>query len=186
MSNEKFGPLAFLIGKWESDGWTGENRAPDPERKEENTLFRQIMNFEPINDVENHEQILCVLRYHTMAWEEGDNDPFHEEVGYWIWDPQERQILKSFIVPRGISVNAGGTSTPDAKSFRVEANLGSETYGICSNKFLDIEFKTIKYELEIVQNDTNSFSYNEDTHIRMKGREDIFHHTEKNTLKRII
>jgi hypothetical protein len=104
MNEINYGPLRFLIGTWESKGLTGENQAPDPDRKVENTKFRQMMTFEPIGDVNNHEQVLYVLRYHTKAWEEGKDDKhFHEEVGYFIWDKSGRQVMKSFIVPRGIS-----------------------------------------------------------------------------------
>ena len=40
MNHEDYGPLAFLIGNWKSgEGWSGENRAPDPDRKVENTKF---------------------------------------------------------------------------------------------------------------------------------------------------
>jgi len=186
MDYGKFGPLSFLVGDWVSKGWTGENKAPDPDREEENTKFKQKMSFVPIDDVENHEQVLCVLRYSTMAWEEGDDDPFHEEVGYWIWDAENKQVMKSFIVPRGISVNAGGTSASNAKSFKVQAKVGSDTYGVASNLFLDREFKTIQYDLEVTQLDASTFSYSEDTQIKMKGRTDIFHHTEKNTLVKIL
>ncbi|MBT4763202.1 MAG: FABP family protein [Bdellovibrionaceae bacterium] len=187
MSNEEYGPLAFLIGCWDNGSeCSGENRAPDPDRNVENTKFKQEMTFEPIGDVANHEQVLFALRYKTMAWEEGSTDPFHEEVGYWIWDSQDKQVLKSFIVPRGISVNAGGTSSSDAKKFKVEAKLGSETYGICSNKFLDEEFKSVSYEIEIAQIDENSFSYDEDTQIKIKNQNDIFHHTEKNVMRRLL
>ena len=98
MSNANYGPLKYFIGKWQSEGYRGENRAPDPNRKVENTKFRQEMIFEPIGDVENHEQILYALRYHTKAWEEGDDEePFHEEVGYFIWDQANKQVMKSFI-----------------------------------------------------------------------------------------
>ena len=186
MNSENYGPLAFLIGKWESVGHTGENQAPDPDRNTENTKFKQEMLFEPIGDVNNHEQQLYALRYSTKAWEEGDDeDPFHEEVGYWIWDADNKQVLKSFIVPRGIAVNAGGTAEADANVFEMHADVGSETYGLCSNLFLDKEFKSLSYDLKIEKLDENTFSYDEDTQIKMKGREEIFHHTEKNTLKRV-
>ena len=183
--SEQYGPLAYFIGNWKSDGWTGENQAPDPNRETENTKFRQEMTFDPIGDVNNHEQKLYALRYSTVAWEEGDDDPFHEEVGYLIWDKDNKQVLKSFIVPRGIAVNAGGTTEEDAKEIFVTADLGSPTYGICSNIFLDEEFKTTRYELKLTKLDDNTFSYDEDTHILMKGRKDVFHHTEKNIMKRL-
>ncbi|MBN21478.1 MAG: FABP family protein [Bdellovibrionaceae bacterium] len=187
MSYENYGPLAFFIGKWSSEKWTGENRAPDPDRLVENTSFRQEMNFEPIGDVENHEQKLFALRYSTKAWEEGeDESPFHEEVGYFIWDKENKQVLKSFVIPRGITVNAGGTTEPDSKEFAVSAVLGSETYGLSSNLFLDKEFKSLRYDTQFKQIDKNTFSYDENTQIKIKGQDEIFHHTEKNTLKRVI
>jgi hypothetical protein len=187
MSNDCYGPLAFLIGKWSSKEWTGENRAPDPNREVENTKFKQEMIFEPIGEVENHEQILYGLRYSTKAWEEGaeDEKPFHEEVGYWLWDEKNKQIMKSFNVPRGISVTAGGTADANSNIFEMAADVGSETYGICSNKFLDEEFKSIRYELKIEKINENSFRYDEDTLIKIKGQKDIFHHTEKNVLFKI-
>ena len=186
MSDINYGPLRFYIGKWQSAGFDGENRAPDPDRKVENTKFRQEMIFEPIGDVENHEQLLYVLRYHTKAWEEGDDEePFHEEVGYFIWDKANRQVMKSFIVPRGIAVNAGGDADINATDFTVKAELGSNTYGVCSNKFLDQEFQTVSYEIKIEFTDENEFKYEENTRLKIKGQENIFDHTEANTLKKV-
>ena len=189
MEEKNYGPLRFLIGTWESKGLTGENRAPDPDRRVENTKFRQTMIFEPIGDVSNHEQILYALRYHTKAWEEGedgiDDKPFHEEVGYFIWDSVRRQVMKSFIVPRGIAVNAGGDAEQDSTEFKVSAVLGSHTYGISSNPFLDEEFQTVRYDIKIDILDENTFSYDENTQIKIKGQSRIFDHTEKNVLVRV-
>ena len=186
MSDINYGPLRFLIGEWASEGHLGENRAPDPDRKVENTKFKQTMLFEPIGEVENHEQVLYALRYSTKAWEEGDDeDPFHEEVGYFIWDKANRQVLKSFIVPRGIAVNAGGEADVNAISFTVSAELGSHTYGLCSNKFLDEEFKTLTYEVTFEFVDENKFEYSENTRIQIKGQNQVFDHIEKNTLTKV-
>jgi hypothetical protein len=187
MSDENYGPLSYFIGKWKSDEWLGENRAPDPSRRIENTKFTQEMSFEPIGDINNHEQKLYALSYSTKAWEEGeDKDPFHEEVGYFIWDAANKQVMKSFIVPRGVAVNAGGTAESSSKKFTVSADVGSETYGISSNPFLNEQFKSVRYDISFKQIDDNTFSYDEDTQIKIKGQTEIFHHTEKNTLKRII
>lgn len=189
MEDINYGPLRFLIGTWESRGLTGENQAPDPDRKIENTKYRQTMIFEPIGDVNNHEQVLYVLRYHTKAWEEGehgeDDKPFHEEVGYFIWDKGHRQVMKSFIVPRGVSVNAAGDADQDSTEFKLSATLGSTTYGICSNKFLDEEFQTVRYDIKIELVDEDTISYDENTQIKIKGQDRIFDHTEKNTLIRV-
>lgn len=73
---------------------------------------------------------------------------------------------------------------PDARSFELAADAGSETYGICSNRFLDKEFKTVRYELKVTIHDDQSFSYEEDSQLQVKGQKDLFHHIDKNTLKR--
>lgn len=181
--DKNYGPLAWLIGTWEGD--KGDDIAPGDDRGTENNLFRERIVFTPIGMVNNHEQTLYGLRYSTTAWRIGIADSFHEEVGYWLWDQVSQQIMKSFIVPRGVTVLAGGTSDRNAKNFTMQAKLGSPTYGICSNQFLDLEFKTVQFDLSVTIHDENSWSYNEDTQLLMKGKKDPFHHTDKNTLFRI-
>ena len=94
-------------------------------------------------------------------------------------------MLRCFVVPRGVTVLAGGTVDTDATDFEISADAGSDTYGICSNKFLDREFKTVRYELKITVHGHDSFSYKEDTQLKIKGQKEIFHHTDANTVKRV-
>jgi hypothetical protein len=179
---ERLGPLAALAGVWEGDA--GKDVAPSDDRGTEHNDYRERMVFEPLDPVENHEQVLHGLRYATTAWRIGESDPFHEELGYWLWDPAEKQVLRCFMIPRGVTVIAGGTAEADAKRFEIAAEVGSETYGICSNRFLDREFKTVRYELTL-ECDGETLSYSEDTQLRMPGRAEVFHHTDANTLKRV-
>jgi hypothetical protein len=106
-------------------------------------------------------------------------------VGYFIWDKANRQVMKSFIVPRGIAVNAGGDADENATEFTVKAELGSPTYGLSSNKFLHEEFQTVSYEVKFEFTDEEEFTYDENTRIKIKGQDAIFDHTEKNTLKKM-
>ena len=179
----KLGPLAPLAGVWE--GGQGTDTAPDDDRGTEINRYRERLVLEPIGAVENHEQKLQGLRYATTAWRLGEDDPFHEELGYWLWDARARQVLRCFMVPRGVTVIAGGTVEPDATSFTLAAEVGSETYGICSNRFLDEEFKTVRYELVVTIHDRDSFSYREDTQLQIKGQAELFHHTDEHTLRRV-
>jgi hypothetical protein len=43
----------------------------------------------------------------------------------------------------------------------------------------------VRYELKITVHDAQSFSYEEDTQLKIKGQPDLFHHRDKNTLKRV-
>jgi hypothetical protein len=177
------GPLQPLAGIWE--GEKGDDKAPSQGRGVENNKFRERIIFEPMDPVNNHEQTLYGLRYSTTAWKLGSESPFHEELGYWLWDGKEKQVLRCFMVPRGVTILAGGTVETEAKNFELSADVGSETYGICSNPFLDREFKTVRYELKVTVHDASSFSYEEDTQLKIKGQDDLFHHIDKNTLKKM-
>jgi hypothetical protein len=46
------------------------------------------------------------------VWRLGETDPFHEELGYWLWDADAGQVLRCFMVPRGVTVIAGGKDEP--------------------------------------------------------------------------
>jgi hypothetical protein len=177
------GPLAPLAGVWEGD--KGADVAPSDDRRTEHNQYRERIRFEPMGAVNNHEQVLYGLRYSTVAWRLGEPAPFHEETGYWLWDPKDRQVLRCFLVPRGIAVIAGGTVAPDARRFTLAAVLGSPTYGICSNQFLDREFQTVRYDVTVTINDDGSFGYDEDTQLKLPARAEIFHHTDRNTLHRV-
>lgn len=178
----ELGPLAALAGTWEGD--KGRDVAPSASRAVDTNLFRERMVFTPIGRVDNHEQTLYGLRYQTTAFRIGVEESFHEEVGYWLWDATRGLVMRCFLVPRGVSVIAGGTARADATSFSLEAKLGSPTFGICSNPFLDEEFKTVAYTLKVTC-ESDVLAYEEDTVLVMKGRPEPFHHTDRNTLKRV-
>ena len=178
------GPLAPLIGIWE--GGTGHDIAPDDNRGTENNHYRERMIFEPMGPVNNHEQCLYGLKYSTMAWRLGEDAAFHEDMGYWLWDAQDKQVMKSFVIPRGIALIAGGTVEPSARSFKIASKEGSPCYGILHNLFIEKEFKIVGFDLAIdMAADGKSFTYDQDTILRLKGRTDLFHHRDKNTLRRI-
>lgn len=176
-----FGPLAQLAGVWE--GSEGDDTAPSDDRGTEKNFFREVMEFEPFGPVDNHEQKLYGLRYKTTAWRKGESDAFHEEMGYWLWDAKAQQVMRCFLVPRGVSVIAGGTVAANASEFVLEAKLGSATYGICSNLFLDQEFKTISYRLQL-KVDGDLLSYEENTRLQIKSKPGVFDHIDKNVLRR--
>ncbi len=183
-THDELGPLAGLVGNWEGDKGTDTAPDDDPVSREINK-YRERMTFAPTGLVANHDQKLYGLRYATTAWRLGAEDPFHEELGYWLWDEAAKQVLRCFMVPRGVTVIAGGTAEPGAKSFRLAAEVSSQTYGICSNRFLDDRFKTMRYELTFERRGANTIAYRENTLLKIKGQKDLFHHTDENTLTRV-
>jgi len=179
---KNLGPLAVLAGTWEGDKGVDFSRVHS---KETTTKYREKVVFEPLGPVNNGPQELFGLRYSMTAWRIGEAEAFHEEVGYWLWDGANKQVLRCFMVPRGVLINAGGDVEAGSTSFHLSAEVGSETYGILSNKYLDETYKTQKYVLDVNINDDGTFSYKEDTQLWIPVNEAIFHHTDENTLTKI-
>lgn len=177
------GPLGALAGQWEGD--EGVDESPAADRGPMTTRYRERAVFEVLGLVENHEQVLYGLRYSTTAWRLGEENPFHEELGYWLWDPAAGQVMRGFLVPRGVTVLAGGRAAAADRKLRMEATVGSATWGISSNPFLDVHFRTVRYELDVDLSVPDRFRYAEDTQLLMKGRSEVFHHRDSNTLKRV-
>ena len=70
------------------------------------------------------------------------------------------------------------------KSFELNAKLGSPTYGICSNQFLNENFRTESYWYKLNFNGDKSISYEQNTSLRINGQDKIFDHKDSNTLFR--
>lgn len=176
------GPLAPLAGTWESDQGIDTSRIHGEETI---TKFREKIVFEPLGPAKNGPQELYGLRYSTVCWRLNEEEPFHEELGYWLWDKDQEQVLRCFLVPRGMAVNAGGFVKTDNKHFHLEAELGSETYGIVMNRYLHNSYKTKRYSLDVDVHPDGTFSYMEDTQLWIPVKQEIFHHTDQNTLVKI-
>jgi hypothetical protein len=177
-----FGPLAALAGTWQ--GGAGDDTAPGDDRGVEKNAFREEIVFTPLGPAVNHEQVVYTLSYARTAWRVRESDPFHLQLGYWLWDPAAKQVMHSFMIPRGLTVLAGGTAEPDSRVLRVSAVTGSSIFGICSNPFLDREFKTVRYDAAITLNSASSLIYEEDTQIQIQGQDALFHHIDKNHLEK--
>ena len=176
------GPLSHLVGVWEGD--QGDDIAPSDDRGSENNKYHERMVFEQVGPVQNHEQSLHVLRYSTRITRIGETAPFHEELGYWSWEPATNEVMRCFLIPRGIALIAGGTVDQNAKKFRLQAKNGSTTFGINTGPFLDREFKILSYEFDFEWQGKDSFTYASDTVIQIPGQVKPFHHSDRNAMRR--
>lgn len=177
------GPLRGLIGTWE--GAEGLDVAAGPSGPKE-TPYRERATFEPVGPVVNGSQVLYGLRYTMVAWPLGEQDPFHEELGYWLWDAQAGQVMRCFMIPRGVTVIACGAAAPDATSFELRAEAGAPASGILTNPSRAGALKTVRYSVEVSIGPGERFGYSEDSVLQIEGREELFHHTDRNTLARVF
>jgi hypothetical protein len=110
---------------------------------------------------------------------------FHDEVGYWLWEPATGLVLQTVTIPRGQVAIAAGNATPDTNQIVVTAERGQTEYGICSTAFLEYEFRTDSYRMAITFNPEGSWSYVIDTMLTVHGRTEPFAHRDENTLVRV-
>ncbi len=181
MANE-WGPLEGLAGEWEGDGGLDTAYSHSAGRVLD-TSFREKCSLKPFGPVDNGHQHLFGLDYRSAMWRGVEANPFHTEVGYWLWDAATGEVTRAFVVPRGISVLAGGTATSDASTFVLEAQKGGTPYAIGENRYLADHASTLSYEVTITIAD-DGWSYDEITMLQMSEFDDPFAHTDHNTLRR--
>lgn len=180
---EELGPLRYLQGTWEGDDGL-DVAFSNEEGTVIETPFREKTTFNPFGPVDNGTQQLFGLDYRTAAWRGDEENPFHTEVGYWLWDAADGTIMRTFMVPRGVLVLAGGQASPDAKVFKMTAKVGSETFGILSNPFLADAARTTRYEVTVTIGD-GTFTYDETSVIDHARLDSELFHTDRNTLRKI-
>ena len=177
-----WGPLAGLVGEWEGNQGV-DFSYHNVERETGETKYREKVSMKPFGPVDNGTQHLYGLDYRMAAWRNGEENPFHTEVGYWLWDGGTGEIMRCFMVPRGSTVLAGGVAQATDTSFHLEATVGDEVYGILSNKYLAEKARTKKYTCNVSYT-ADTWSYDELTlYAHAMGGE--VSHTDVNTLKRV-
>ena len=186
------GPLRPLAGTWTSEtgadvhpvGPGSDVTGPVVDNDEHN-VYVERYELQPIDPQTNGPQLFYGLRYHTHIVKPGEVETFHDQVGYWLWEPAARAVLLSLAIPRGQVALAAGTAEPDATEFEVTATHGSENFGILTNPFLDRAFHTVSFRMRVTVHDDGSWSYEQHTEMRVVGREGLVDHVDHNTLTRI-
>ncbi|MDE3204292.1 MAG: FABP family protein [Acidobacteriota bacterium] len=179
---DAWGPLAPLIGEWFGD--EGLDVSYNNEKGEiVETPFTEKTTMKAFGPVANGTQSLYGLDYRTAAWRAGEENPFHTEVGYWLWDAADGVVMRCFMVPRGSTVLAGGDATPDSRSYTMKAESGSEVFGILSNPFLARSARTSSYDVNVTVHDDGSWSYEETSRIEHARWSDVVVHTDRNRMR---
>jgi hypothetical protein len=176
------GPLRRLAGVWEGMRGVDVNpKADGPERRE----YYERIEMQPIDAQANGPQLFYGLRYHVHINTREDEITFHDQVGYWLWEPATGLILQTVAIPRGQVAIAAGHAEPDANKLVLTAERGQTEYGICSTTFLEQAFRTDSYKLEVTFHDDGTWSYISDTMLMVRGRDALFQHRDRNRLTKI-
>ena len=176
------GPLTRLAGIWEGKKGVDLNpKADGPEQRE----YIERIEFQPIDPQANGPQLFYGLRYHVHIMAPPETATFHDQVGYWLWEPATGLVMQSLTIPRGQAVLAAGHAAADATSLKVSARRGETEYGIVSTAFLEHAFRTDSYDLEVTFHPDGSWSYVSDTMLTVRGQAEPFRHRDRNTLTKI-
>ena len=176
-------PLGKLIGTWKGD--SGIDLAPKPEVDETNPYY-EVLTIEPVDiDIENaEEQELLAVRYHQIIREKANDEVSHSETGYWIWDENEKTIMNSFSIPRGVSVLAGGkiNALPNGLQLSVSVKENDAQWGIIQSPFMMKKAKTLSFSREFIISE-NTLQYSQEMVLDIYGK--ILSHTDENTLSKV-
>ena len=82
----------------------------------ETKAFSERIVLSPIDPQTNGPQLFYGLRYHTKINAPDEEKTFHEQVGYWLWEPATGLVLQTLTIPRGQVAIASGHSAPDANA----------------------------------------------------------------------
>jgi len=186
------GPLRALAGIWTSDAGAdvhpvgaGSDITGTVIDRDEHNVFVERYELQPIDPQTNGPQLFYGLRYHQHVVKPEQVKTYHDQVGYWLWEPATGTIIQTLSIPRAQTAMAAGKADRNATSFELVATRGLETYGICSTPFLEYAFKTVEFRIKVTINPDGTWTYDEDTVLMIKGKEEPFHHTDRSTLTKI-
>jgi hypothetical protein len=176
------GPLTCMAGIWQGTRGLDVKPKADGPRKQ---AFVERIELQPIDPQTNGPQLLYGLRYHTHVVKPDQVKTYHDQIGYWLWEPATGTVMQTLAIPRAQVALAVGKASADATSFELVARRGDTAYGICSTPFLEYAFRTDEYRIRVTINPDGTWSYDEDTILMIRGQSEPFHHTDRNTLTRI-
>lgn len=183
---QKLGSLTPLVGEWEGNFGVDLSYHNKDDETVETGYFERAW-FKPIPVVENGDQSIEGLNYEMTAWRHGEEamDPFHDEVGYLLWDKANGQVIRCFAVPRGLAILAGSDAGPRDKTLTFTATPGEEGYGLCQNKYLLNRARVTAFESVFTFSEDGTFSYTSDLSMKLAATGAEMHHTDRNTLHRV-
>ena len=177
-----YGPLTGLIGSWQGD--KGMDIAPESDGIENNPYYETI-TFEAAGDVTNaEEQVLSIVRYHQEVSRKSNDKVFHDQVGYWLWDPATDTVIQTLTIPRAVTLLAGGSARQEGEEtvLEVEAAAGDDQWGILQAPFMQAKATTTAYR-HSMKVSGNSMRYSQTTVLEIYGKHD-YQHTDENSLTR--
>ena len=179
---KNLGPLSGMAGTWQGTRGLDVKPKADGPRKQ---AYVERIELQPIDPQTNGPQLFYGLRYHTHITKPDQVKTYHEQVGFWLWEPATSTVIHTLTIPRAQIAMAAGVVAPDAKRFELVATQGADTYGICSNPFLDLNFRSTAFAITVEIHDDGTWTYDETTTLVIPDRDEPFLHTDRHLLHKV-
>ncbi|PSW19986.1 DUF1794 domain-containing protein [Photobacterium sanctipauli] len=177
-----YGPLAQLVGSWESTDTGGVDMSPAqegsgmPAGSPAVTPFYETMTFEVAADAINaSKQTLVALYYKQEVFRKKDDTKFHDQRGYLIYDAENQFIYNSFCVPRTTCVTA---ESPAGN----EMTFVAARRGIAESDFMNENASTTSFTMNLSV-DGDTLTYSQSTGLDIYDQP--FVHTDSSVLQRV-
>ena len=137
------GPLAPMAGTWEGEGLDTHPVASGSKSEP----YAEHYELQPIDPQTNGPQLLYGLRYHTHIVKPGETETFHDQVGYWLWEPATRRD-PPLGIPRGQVLLQRDRSSPTPWTSRSPPLSVPDLWHLVE-PFLDRNFRTLSYRMHV-------------------------------------
>lgn len=117
-----------------------------------------------------------------MAPPRRGHGPFHDEIGFLLWDKANGQVMRNVMFGRGIAILAGSDAQLGDRVLHFDAKPGDPSYGTLQNRYLmeRAEIKNFTSGFTFIGDGT--MSYVSDLLLRLAATGEEMHHTDENTL----
>ena len=118
------GPLRPMAGTW--IGTAGKDSHPVVEGTKSEPYVEHYQ-LTPIDAQTNGPELFYGMHYHTRITRPGEIEAFHDQTGYWLWEPATGNIVFTLAIPRGQVAMAGGRRRPTPLRSRWRRASGTRT-----------------------------------------------------------
>ena len=101
-----------MAGVWTSAGGHDVNPKADGPEKD---AYVEHYALQPIDAQTSGPQLFYGLRYHTHIVKSDEVETFHDQVGYWLWEPATGTVILTLSIPRAKTAMAVDHAAADAR-----------------------------------------------------------------------
>ena len=153
------GPSRALAGIWEGRAaWT----TIRPRAGSNATRSSSTTSSSPSTRQTNGPQLFYGLRYHTHIVKPGEVETFHDQVGYWLWEPADEHRDADPGDPPRPGLLAAGPAEADATEFELTAARRHRGVRHPVEPVPRGSFRTLSYRIHVTVNGDGTWSYEEE------------------------